>query len=146
MKYVLTLLLAAGLLSGQSVMAGDMDSWQEKFFRGKNTAEVMESIGATKATDSKDIVIIAAEIAESGAVVPVEVKVGMSNVKTIALIAEQNGSPGVTIVDVSKVEAYVNTRIKMGKTGNVTAVVITNDGKAYKNSKEIKVTAGGCGG
>ncbi len=37
------------------------------------------------------------------------------------------------------------TRIKMGQTSNVHAVVKA-DGKFYATSKEIKVTLGGCGG
>jgi sulfur-oxidizing protein SoxY len=42
-------------------------------------------------------------------------------------------------------EAYVSTRIKMGKTSNVIAVV-KSDGKLYSTTKEVKVTIGGCGG
>ena len=41
--------------------------------------------------------------------------------------------------------ADVSTRLKMGKTSNVTAVVKA-DGKLYTASKEVKVTIGGCGG
>ena len=39
----------------------------------------------------------------------------------------------------------VSTRIKMGQTSNVFALVKA-DGKYYVASKEIKVTLGGCGG
>ncbi|NNF97668.1 MAG: thiosulfate oxidation carrier protein SoxY, partial [Halobacteria archaeon] len=37
------------------------------------------------------------------------------------------------------------TRIKMGKTSDVIAVVKAN-GKAYSARKNVKVTIGGCGG
>jgi sulfur-oxidizing protein SoxY len=39
----------------------------------------------------------------------------------------------------------ISTRIKMGQTSNVFALVKA-DGKFYTASKEIKVTLGGCGG
>ena len=39
----------------------------------------------------------------------------------------------------------VTTRIKMGQTSNVIALVKA-DGKFYTATKEIKVTLGGCGG
>ena len=39
----------------------------------------------------------------------------------------------------------MSTRIKMGQTSNVYAVVKA-DGKFYVATKEIKVTLGGCGG
>ena len=42
-------------------------------------------------------------------------------------------------------QAYISTRIKMGKTGNV-LVVVKSGGKLYANKKEVKVTIGGCGG
>jgi len=42
-------------------------------------------------------------------------------------------------------EANVATRIKMGQTSNVYAVVKAAD-KYYVATKEIKVTLGGCGG
>jgi sulfur-oxidizing protein SoxY len=41
--------------------------------------------------------------------------------------------------------AEVTTRVKMGKTAHVVALVKA-DGKYYRTSKEVKVTAGGCGG
>jgi sulfur-oxidizing protein SoxY len=42
-------------------------------------------------------------------------------------------------------EADVSTRVRMGKTTMVTAVVKAG-GKLYSASKEVKVTIGGCGG
>jgi sulfur-oxidizing protein SoxY len=39
----------------------------------------------------------------------------------------------------------VSTRIKMGQTSNVVALV-KSDGKYFMAAKEIKVTLGGCGG
>jgi hypothetical protein len=40
---------------------------------------------------------------------------------------------------------FVSTRIKMGKTADVVAVVQTGD-KLLSNAKNVKVTIGGCGG
>jgi len=42
-------------------------------------------------------------------------------------------------------EPALSTRVKMGQTSNVFALVKA-DGKYYVASKEIKVTLGGCGG
>ena len=42
-------------------------------------------------------------------------------------------------------DANIATRIKMGQTSNVYAVVKA-DNKFYTASKEVKVTLGGCGG
>jgi sulfur-oxidizing protein SoxY len=42
-------------------------------------------------------------------------------------------------------EPFVTTRVKMGQSSNVYAMV-QSDGKLYVAKKEIKVTLGGCGG
>jgi sulfur-oxidizing protein SoxY len=42
-------------------------------------------------------------------------------------------------------EPTVTTRVKMGQSSNVYALVKA-DGKYYVASKEVKVTLGGCGG
>jgi sulfur-oxidizing protein SoxY len=42
-------------------------------------------------------------------------------------------------------DPFVQTRVKMGQSSNVYAVVKA-DGKYYSAVKEIKVTLGGCGG
>jgi len=51
----------------------------------------------------------------------------------------------VATFNLSGSEAFISTRIKMGKTGDVVAVV-KSGGKLYGNKKEVKVTIGGCGG
>ena len=42
-------------------------------------------------------------------------------------------------------QGFVSTRIKMGATSSVRAVVKAG-GKTYTAAKEVKVTIGGCGG
>jgi sulfur-oxidizing protein SoxY len=42
-------------------------------------------------------------------------------------------------------EPFVASRVKMGQTSNVHALVKA-DGKWFVSTKEVKVTLGGCGG
>jgi sulfur-oxidizing protein SoxY len=42
--------------------------------------------------------------------------------------------------------AEANTRIRLAQTQNITAVAKMNDGSFFMNSKQVKVTIGGCGG
>ena len=48
-------------------------TWNKSGFESKAVAEVMKSLGATAAADNAGIVITAPDIAENGAVVPIEV-------------------------------------------------------------------------
>ncbi len=62
------------------------------------------------------------------------------------MIAEKNPSPLAAVFNMGPgAEGYVSTRIKMGKTGDVVAVVKAG-GKLYAARKGVKVTIGGCGG
>jgi len=90
--------------------------------------------------------IKAPDIAENGAVVPVEVTSKIPDTTDIAILSEQNINPLVADFKLSNgALGYVSTRIKMAKTSNV-VVVVKAGGKAYIASKEVKVTIGGCGG
>ncbi|MGB5339322.1 MAG: thiosulfate oxidation carrier protein SoxY, partial [Gammaproteobacteria bacterium] len=79
-------------------------------------------------------------------VVPISVTTDISGVESISIIAEKNAAPLSASYDMGpNTEGYVSTRIKMGKTSSVIAVVKAG-GKLYSTGKEVKVTIGGCGG
>ena len=134
---------AAGILGSLKVFAA---GWNESGFDSKAMADALKSIGATASIESKDILIKAPEIAENGAVVPVEVTSRIPNTEFIAILAEKNPFPLIGTFDLMNgAEGFVSTRIKMGQTSLVKAIVRA-DGKIYSATKEVKVTIGGCGG
>jgi sulfur-oxidizing protein SoxY len=88
----------------------------------------------------------APDIAENGAVVPVEITSNIAGTESIIIIGEKNTLPMIAQFDLSNgAQGFVSTRIKMGTTANVRAVVKAG-GKMYTAAKEVKVTIGGCGG
>ena len=119
--------------------------WNKAGFESKALAEVLKSLGATGATESKDIVITAPDIAENGAVVPVAITSKLPDTQQISIVAEKNPFPLAATFDISGgSEGYVSARIKMGQTSDVWAVVKA-DGKYFTARKEVKITVGGCG-
>lgn len=89
----------------------------------------------------------APEIAENGSVVPMTIDAtNMSGVASVAFFVEKNKTPLAAQFDLPSANAFVGTRIKMGETSEVTAMVTTTNGKTYIKSRSIKVTLGGCGG
>ena len=134
--------VAAGLLRPTQAMA----AWNKAAFEAKSVGDALKGIGAASPADSKDITIKAPDIAENGAVVPVEVASGIAGTTSIAILAEKNASPLVgTFGFTGGSEGFVSTRIKMGQTSLIRAVVSAG-GKTYTTAKEVKVTIGGCGG
>ncbi len=88
----------------------------------------------------------APKIAENGAVVPMEIDASkMSDVSNISVLVRNNTTPLAASFNLSGAVGFVSTRIKMGKTSKVDALV-TAGGHATKVTKEVKVTIGGCGG
>jgi sulfur-oxidizing protein SoxY len=133
---------AAGLIAGGQALAA---TWNKAGFESKTLADVMKSLGASGATESRDILITAPDIAENGAVVPIAVTSKLPNTQQISIVAEKNPFPLAATFDVSGGgEGYVSARIKMGQTSDVWAVVRA-DGKYYTARKEVKITVGGCG-
>jgi len=135
--------VGAGLLTPQTVMA----AWSEAAFTAKEVPAALNALLGSDTTEhSDDIEIKAPDIAENGAVVPITISTAMEGVESIALIADKNPVPLVASYDLAAgTVPFVSTRIKMGKTGDVVAVVKAG-GKLYSNRKGVKVTIGGCGG
>ena len=134
---------AAGLIKPAEVLAVE---WNKAAFDAKGVPDAMKAVGATGAADSKDILIKAPDIAENGAVVPVEVTSKIAGTSGIVLLVEKNANPMVADFELANgADGYVSTRIKMGQTSNV-RVVVKAGGKTYSAVKEVKVTIGGCGG
>jgi sulfur-oxidizing protein SoxY len=107
----------------------------------------MKALGGGAPAQSKDIVFVSTpDIAENGAVVPVGVSSSIPKTESIAILVEKNPNMLTAVFDIpAGTDPAVSTRIKMGQSSNVYALVKA-DGKYYVASKEIKVTLGGCGG
>jgi sulfur-oxidizing protein SoxY len=132
---------AAGLLHAARALA----DWNKAGFESKAVADVLKSFGATGAAESREITITAPDIAENGAVVPVAVTSRIPNTEQISIIAEKNPFPlAATFGLAGGGDAYVSTRLKMGQTSDVWALVKAG-GRYYVAKKEVKVTVGGCG-
>jgi len=141
---VFGLLAAAGLLSTREAFA-QQQAWNKAAFETKSMADTYKILGGTPA-ESADIAITAPDIAENGAVVPVGVTSKIPNTQSVYILVEKNPNMLAAGFNIPQgTEANVATRIKMGQTSNVYALVKAND-KFYVASKEVKVTLGGCGG
>ena len=114
-------------------------------FQVKTLEDALKAIGGTAAT-SDQVSVVSPDIAENGAVVPVGATSKLPNTTEMYLLVEKNPTPlaaGFSIP--AGTEPEVQTRLKMGQSTNVVAVVKA-DGKLYSATKETKVTLGGCGG
>ena len=139
---LLGMLAAAGIINPGMALA----DWNKAAFDAKSMADTLKALGVAGTTDSKDVQVTGPDIAENGAVVPVGVTSTLPNVSMVAILVEKNPNAlAASFTLPADTEANVQTRIKMGQTSNIYALVKSGD-KFFMATKEIKVTLGGCGG
>ncbi|MDQ3196090.1 MAG: thiosulfate oxidation carrier protein SoxY [Pseudomonadota bacterium] len=138
-------LASAAVLSGGMLRAVFAAGWNAPAFDAPDMDGALKGIGVVNATASTDIEIRTPQIAENGAVVPIEVRSRIPNTRSIAILVEKNPFPLIAQIHfLNGAEGFVATRIKMGESSNIKAVVEAG-GKFYAASKDVKVTIGGCG-
>jgi len=135
--------LAVGLLRPTQVLA----AWPQKAFTEKQVSNVLTSLYGTDTAEKSDLIKFEkpADIAEDGGKVRVRITTTLPAPESIAILAPKNPVTLVANFRLSKRSSgFAETNIKMGTTGPIVAVV-KSEGKLYMTSKEVSVTAGGCG-
>ena len=140
---LLALFGAFGLLKSGAAQA----EWNKTAFSAKALDDALSAMGATNPENNAVFIqLTVPEIAENGAIVPVTVVSSLPNVEQISIFVEKNPNVmAANFIFPAGTESMVTTRVKMAQTSNVVALVKA-DGKFYRATKEVKVTAGGCGG
>lgn len=135
--------ISAGLLTPKAVLA----AWPKAAFEAKDVDSALTAaVGSASASESDKINLKAPDIAENGAVVPITVTSGIDGTESISILVAGNATPLAASFNLGPTtEGEISTRIKMGKTSDVVAVVKAG-GKLYSAKKQVKVTIGGCGG
>lgn len=140
---VLAGFIAAGVLKPTLVFAAD---WNKAAFEAKEFDAALKAIGGEGAAASNALVIKAPEIAENGAVVPIDVTSNIPNTSSISILVRKNPFPLSSTFEFSGgAVADVHVRLKLAETTIVQAIAKA-DGKTYTAQREVKVTVGGCGG
>ena len=141
--------LIRSLFTAAAVMAVPrwlLASRPDAAFDADNSASVVDDLFEGPITESDQITLKVPDIAENGAVVPVTVSTGLTDVESISVLVENNPTPLVAMFELSPQSVpEISVRIKMGESSKVQTVVKAG-GKLYSASKEVKVTIGGCGG
>lgn len=139
----------AKLLAVGAMMALPLKLWARNiaaFDAKKVDVTIAALLGDKPMVPSDDIVLRVPDIAENGAVVPVTVSTAIAGVRRISLIIDQNPNPlSASFKLMPGGVADISTRIKMGQSSDVRAIVET-DTTAFVTSRNVKVTIGGCGG
>jgi sulfur-oxidizing protein SoxY len=142
----LSLAMTAGLVHPGRAWA-QQAAWNKAAFDTKSLNDAVKALGGSAPVESKDVQFVnSPDIAENGAVVPFTIVSKIPKTESMALLVEKNPNILAANFQIPEgTEPWINTRVKMGQSSNVFALVKA-DGKYYYAAKEVKVTLGGCGG
>ncbi len=143
---VFGLFVAAGLIRPGVAFA--QAGWNKDAFSSKNLNDVVKAYGGAGAAQTNDVSWGSTpEIAENGAVVPINVTSRIPNTQSVAVLVEKNPNALAAKFDFPPgTDPTVSTRVKIGQSSNVHALIKTADGRYFVATREVKVTLGGCGG
>jgi sulfur-oxidizing protein SoxY len=122
-------------------------AWAAEPFEAKTVSEALKrAFGSDQFVSTDAITLKAPNLAENGAMVPLEVSTTLPNLDSLGFLVEGNQAPLTALFSLSPdANRTLATRVKMAKSSAV-IVVGRAGGKLYGARKEIKVTIGGCGG
>ena len=137
---------AVGAVAPGMACAQNAPGWNKAAFESKSLADAVKAMGGATATESKDLLLQAPEIAENGNVVRIGAQSNIAGTTQIGFVVEKNPNALTAMFDIpSGTDANVSTNVKMGQSSNVYALAKAGD-KYFYAVKEVKVTLGGCGG
>jgi sulfur-oxidizing protein SoxY len=138
--------LVAALVIGLVRPLAALAAWNKEAFGAKTASDALRNLGVPNATPSGELHIEAPQIAENGAVVPIEISSSIPGTTSLIVVIEKNPFPLTARFDLKEgALPFVKVNVKMGETSDV-RVIAEAGGKYFSASKEIKVTIGGCGG
>lgn len=142
---VTALLAAAGLLpaTGRAQAA----AYAQAAFDAKGWADAVRALGVAAAPQaSRDVQLSGPDIAENGALVPVNFGTTLPGARRLLLLVDKNPAALSALFELNEaIEPAFQTRIKLAQSSTVYAVAIAADGRAFFAQKDIAVTLGGCG-
>ncbi len=146
-RHVLVLTGAAAAAAGTGLLPGTAAA-----DKAAVDAAIKNAVGSANLKSGR-ITLDLPQIAENGNTVPVGVEVDSpmtanNYVKTVHIFAEGNPNPQVATLHFTPANgvAKASTRMRLLRTQNVVAVAEMSDGSVYRETVEVKVTIGGCGG
>ena len=144
-KFMSLSIVAAAVLPA-SLSAVDWRATKPDTWTAHTVADSIKALYGDIKPEQKDVTVKAPKVASNGGAIPVTVK-STVDAKTVALFQDANPEATVCVFDVPEggIVGYM-MKIKMKKSGTITAIVEGRDGKFYAGKVTLEVALGGCEG
>ncbi len=118
--------------------------WNKAAFDAVKLDEATKNLAINGEIPSKDIEIIAPDLAENGAIVQLEVTSRIPNTEAIAVFVEKNPTALIgNFMFSNGAMPQIVTRIKMAETSDIKIIVKVGN-QYYSNAKNVVVLESGC--
>lgn len=85
------------------------------------------------------------DVVENGAVVPVEIRTSLPDIKSITILVEKNPNPLIASFNLApECSGTIATRIKVAEPSDIIAIARSGE-KLFSKRRFVEVVAGGCG-
>jgi sulfur-oxidizing protein SoxY len=139
---VMALLAAAGVLPVRANPAG----YPTAAFEADTLPKAWDALGRGPPTESAEVTLTGPDIAEDGALVPIDVAATLPGVRRLMVLIEKNPAVLSALFEFGdSVPPKVSLRVKMAESCDVYAVAETAEGRWLFARKGIRVIQGGCG-
>jgi len=143
-KTMLSLVAVAAMtvsLSATDYRAEKADAWT-----AKTVPTSIKALYGEITPAEGEIKLKAPKVASNGGAIPVSVKTDIP-AKSVAIFQDANPEAAVAVFTVPEgANADFSMKIKMKKSGSITAIVEGKDGKFYSKKLSLEVALGGCEG
>jgi thiosulfate oxidation carrier complex protein SoxZ len=129
----------------QAQTASATASWNKAAFEAKTVDAALKALGLPRAVESKELQVMADELSENGAKVPVSLSWTAAGVRRLILLVDKNPAPLSAVFELSDaLEPRLAWPVKIAQSGDVLAVAVLADGRVISARREVRVTLGGC--
>ena len=144
-KFMSLSMVAAAVLPA-SLSAVDWRATKPDTWTAHTVADAIKAQYGDIKPEESGVTVKAPKVASNGGAIPVTVKSKL-DAKTVALFQDANPEAAVCVWDVQEggIVDYM-AKIKMKKSGTITAIVEGRDGKFYVGTVTLEVALGGCEG
>jgi len=142
----MSLSMVAAAVLPASLSAVDWRATKPDTWTAHTVADAIKAQYGDIKPEESGVTVKAPKVASNGGAIPVTVKSKL-DAKTVALFQDANPEAAVCVWDVQEggIVDYM-AKIKMKKSGTITAIVEGRDGKFYVGTVTLEVALGGCEG
>jgi thiosulfate oxidation carrier complex protein SoxZ len=129
----------------QAQSASTSATWNKAAFEAKTVEAALKALGWPRAVNSQELQVMADELSENGAKVPVNLSWAAVGVRRLILLVDKNPAPLSAVFELSDaLEPRLAWPVKVAQSGELLAMALLADGRVISARREVRVTLGGC--